>query len=439
MARTKIVASLIVLGTGNDAQNLRRCLTTVAPYVDGIYITLTGPKKEIKETEKVCREFKVNISYYRPFFTVTKKVRQWMTDFLTYEPHIQAGDRLFLFDEARNFNFSQIPKEYDMILWIDCDDILIGGKNLWKIKEIVDQTGIDAFLLKYIYLATFDKNNSVKEILIEHIRERIVRNGAFKWIAPIHEVLDEVRPTTKTYVEDCCVLHLINMDHIQKGIQRNMKNLEYAVFKSNGIDPRHLYNLAKGYIDMKNPEYTEKAIPLLKAFLWGKYQSNWPEERAEAYEYLGSIYKEKKEFNEAIKACILGLNEEPQRRSLFLNLASIYAEKEEWGKAIWWVKLADKFVDKKTTLTINPREMELRRLVILYNAYFNLGEVDKAYEMIFDLLKLAPNDPIARETYINISKKKSQNLIAEGFALSLQASGEEDKAKELLEVYNKRA
>ena len=166
---SKIAVSIICLGTGEDAKNLRRCLTSITPYIDGIFITLSGSKKEIKETEEVCREFNANISYHNPTWTVTKEAYKWLTDYLEYKPHVQVGDKLFLFDEARNYNFFQIPKEYEWIFWIDTDDVLVDGENLWKLKEIGDQANIDGICLRYIYRATLDEKGKIKEVLIEHL------------------------------------------------------------------------------------------------------------------------------------------------------------------------------------------------------------------------------------------------------------------------------
>ena len=144
--------------------------------MDSIYITLSGSKEAIKETEEVCKEFNVNVSYNNPTWTVTKEAYKWLTDYFGYKPEVQVGDKLFLFDKARNYNFSQIPKEYKWIFWVDTDDVLVDGENLWKLKEIGDQTNADGIALKYIYRATLDNEGKIKQVLLEHIKERMVRN-----------------------------------------------------------------------------------------------------------------------------------------------------------------------------------------------------------------------------------------------------------------------
>ena len=103
---SKIALAMIVKGTGEEPQRLDRALASITPYVDGIFITLTGNKKDILEAEKVCKKYKANISYERALWIADKKTVDWLTKFFGYTPNMKVGDKLFLFDKARNFNFA---------------------------------------------------------------------------------------------------------------------------------------------------------------------------------------------------------------------------------------------------------------------------------------------------------------------------------------------
>mgnify|MGYP001615573383 FL=1 len=403
--------------------------------MDSIYITLSGSKEAIKETEEVCKEFNVNVSYNNPTWTVTKEAYKWLTDYFGYKPEVQVGDKLFLFDKARNYNFSQIPKEYEWIFWIDTDDVLVDGENLWKLKEIGDQTNADGIALKYIYRATLDNEGKIKQVLLEHIKERMVRNGVFQWNGPIHENLVALRSTTKTSLEDCKVLHITKPDHIQSSIDRNLKNLEYALYQTKGEDPRYIYFLAKGYLDKRTLEYTDKAFPLIQEFVWGNYQSTWPEERAQAFEYLCDIYRQRGQLNNAIKACILALDEEPRRKSIYLNVALAYTDKQEWDKALFWVHLADKVDDKATSLNVNPRDLKVMKLAAIYTASLNKGKTYDAYDAALALSQLLPNDPSIKTSFDFISQQKDRRDIATvfwGLINYLKSTGEQEKILTLL-------
>lgn len=414
MSKSKIAVAIISLGTGEDPKNLRRCLSSVMPYTDGFFITLTGPKQELGEAEKVCKEFGAHVSYTQALWEATEDAVLWLTEYLKHEPHMKVGDRLFLFDQARNFNFSQIPKKYEWILWIDTDDVLMKGQNLWKLKEIGDQVPtLEGFFLKYVYRALLDKKGNIKEVLIEHLRERFIRNTKrWKWVAPIHESLIANPSPVMTEVEDCFILHMITSEHIQNSLERNMKNLELAVYQTKGKDPRHVYNLAKGYIDLRTKEYNERALPLLFEFLWGQYQSEWPEERAEAYENLGEIYRNKGQYNKAIKSYLKAFTEEPARASIYLNLALTFLDKQDWDNTLHWLNLAGMVEEKKTTLTKNPRDAKVIKLSAEYTALLNKGKTVEAYNAVQKLLKITPNDPSVRVVNDFITKKKQKEELA---------------------------
>lgn len=433
----KIALSMICGGQKEEAANLERALASIAPGVDAIYVTLTGPRNLVKPGEKVCATFKAQVSYYPERFTAPAEEVKWLKEFFGYDPKMQAGDKLFLFDQARNFAFSQVSKDYDYILWLDADDVFVGAEKLHAIATSARDNDIGAVYFNYIYQADFTPEGKIKHVLIEHLRERLVRNnGDYKWIAPIHETLIEQRPTQKTDNYECQVVHLATQEDRERSLERNLRNLEHAIYESKGEDPRHLYYLAKAFYDLRTPEYDEKLIPLIQAYLGGKHQSGWPEERAQACDYLSEVYRRRKEYNNAIKAAMNGLIEEPENPLLFLSLAVSYCDKQDWERALFWVRLASKVRDKKSTLVKNPKDLQLRTLQIIYNASLNLSLLDEAWAAIVKLMDLVPEDPGIKEQYVFIQEVRLQRDLTQAFmqqAQELERSGEAGKIKALLQ------
>lgn len=436
MSIDKVALAMIVRGTGDEPANLRRALESVAQWVDGIYITLTGPKEQLKEAEKVCADFKARVSYGQFLWEANQKTIDWLKNFFGYEPQMKLGDKIFLFDEARNFNFSQVPKEYEWIVWMDCDDVFRRGENLRKLTELGKKAQIDAFYMNYIYQAEVDENLNVKQVIIEHLRERLVRNaGIFKWIAPIHETLIEQRPSNKTDNNDCEVLHLATMEDRMKSLTRNLNNLELVIYKTEGKDPRHIYYLAKAYFDKRLPEYNEKAIPLVMQYLYSEHKSGWPEERSQACEYLADIYRQKGEFNNAVKAGMNALIEWPENPSIFINLSLSYLAKQDWDRALFWVRVASSIPEKKTTLVRNPRDLQGMTYEVIYNACLNKGMIDEAWAAAVKLQELAPDLPDVKNIYNFISQLREQRDVTKivvRLADYLKKTGEYHKVKPLL-------
>ena len=411
----------------DEADKLRRCLQSAAPFVDAIYITHTGEGEGVK---RVCDEFKAHYSTGSFRHTADQAMVDWLKEFFGYDPQTKVGDALFRFDEARNFNFGQVPKEVDFILWLDADDVLRRGENLRRVAQVAREHGIEATYFNYLYQVELlqDDPPIVKHVLIEHLRERLVVNsGVYKWIAPIHETLIEQKPTRKTDNYDCDVVHLASDEDRVASLQRNLKTLELAIYQSKGKDPRHVYYLAKALYDLRTPEYDEKLIPLINRYLWGEDKSGWPEERAQACEYLAEVYRRNGQLNNAVKAAMNGLIEEPNNPSLYLCLASTYLVKNEWERALFWAKQATGIPAKKTTLVRNPKDLQIRTLEVIYNACLNLSQIDEAWAAATKLVELLPDDALLQQTYRFVSQLRTERDLTRqlvGMADYLTKTGE---------------
>lgn len=429
---------MICKGEGDEPRKLRRALTSIAPYVDKIFITLTGKSNLIGEAEKVCKEFNVVVSYNEALYTVTKEAHDWLKDFFTYEPHMQTGDKLFVFDEARNYNFAQVPKDYEWILWMDTDDVFRGGEHLRRLAEGAIANNIEAVYFNYIYLAEFDEKGNIVHRIIEHLRERLVRNnGKYKWIAPIHETLIEQVPTRKTDISDCDVLHLATDADRTNSLNRNLKNLELAIYQSKGEDPRHLYYLAKAYFDIHTTEADNRTIPLITDYLSGEHKSGWPEERQQAWEYLAEIYRRRNEYNNAQKAALNSLTEPSlPTPSIFLNIAMTCMMKKEYDNVLFWVRMASHIPDRKTTLIRNTKDIQGRTLELIYNACLNLAQIDEAWAAGQKLRELFPNEKTTQaavEFIDNLKIQRDMTMKIHEVATYLEKTGEGHKIKPLLQ------
>jgi glycosyltransferase involved in cell wall biosynthesis len=104
----KLALSMIVKDD-TEAGVLERCLSSVARYVDGIYITTTNtPNTKIQE---LANRYKAQVSHFK-----------WDNSF----------------ENARNFAFSQVPKEYEYLLWLDSDDVVINAQKIPKLLEVME-------------------------------------------------------------------------------------------------------------------------------------------------------------------------------------------------------------------------------------------------------------------------------------------------------------
>ncbi len=366
---SKIAACLIVKDD-SEADKLRNCLNSFAKHVDKIFITST--KKPYTQIKEIANEYGATWSWF-----------EWVKDF----------------SKARNFCFSQVPEEYDWIFWCDTDDVVVGAENFKVAIQRAEELNIKAIFARYLYQVEIDpKTGEIKQILIEHLRERLIRNdNSFEWVAPIHETLIEKVPVGKTDFNDFMVVHLTTEPEMYQSMYRNIEILEEEVMR-NPQDPRPIYYLAKAYFDTREPmilyERAGEGVDSITMELLKDYQrkSGWAEERAQCWEYMSMIHRERNEFKQAITCLMEALYDAPVFTSIYIQLALCYVVQRDWVKALHWVKIAGQVEIPKTTLVINPRDYKAMILEALFHIYVNTGKLEECEKVCQGLVEVAPND-----------------------------------------------
>lgn len=367
--QTPKIALAMIVKDDSEVKELRRALNSVAKFVDAIFIT--GTKNPQEEIKKICKEYGAVWSWF-----------DWVKDF----------------SKARNFNFFQVPKEYDWIIWMDTDDIWHGAENLRNWAKLGLEKNMGAIFARYLYSVELGEQGEIKNILIEHLRERLIRNnGTYKWVAPIHETLIPDIPQDQTDAKDFMVVHITDLNSMEKSMYRNIEILEDEVM-NNPNDPRPIYYLAKAYFDTRDPlvlyeslgEGVESlTIELIKDYL---RKSGWAEERAQACEYLSMIYREMGKYDEALRILNEAQLQWPQYPSIYIQLALCYVMKKEWLKAMHWIKIATTLEIPKTTLVIQPKDYKLMILECLFHIHFNTQNMDMSEKVVDQLAELQPTE-----------------------------------------------
>ncbi len=420
-----MIAQAMILKDTERLDMIKRCLDSSAPYVDGIYLTITHttkkPSKAAKDLQTQIAAYCAEKGYPEPEFSNFKWVKN--------------------FAKARNYNFSQVPDKYEWIIWLDADDILRGGEQLQEIAEDMGKTDIKAVFFNYLYRVELNEEGGIRNILIEHLRERLIRNdGSYKWVGPIHETLIEQRDTNKTDTQLLDVVHLTTDERGEKAIDRNIEILEHTLEEQEQKDPRIVYYLAKSYFDKRTDESFDKAEELIYQYLNGSEtgsRSGWPEERAQAWEYLSEIYRERRQFNKAIKANANSLIEAPTFPQYYIDMALNYTYLKDWEKAKHWIKLSQTVPYPKTTLVMNPRDMQARTLEIIFNIAINTGDIKGAWASAKKLSEVFPNEKSVEDRLKSVGMVMEDNEVARNLIKTyqyLKKRGQEDKAQGLVDI-----
>jgi len=356
----KLALCMIVRSSDDEAKLLDQCLASIAKYVDGVFIT-TNTREGVqpsKKVDRICDKYHAKVS--RKF---------WEDDFAA----------------MRNFNFAQVPKEYDWIIWLDTDDTI---NSPHKIKDVIRMAkqNIDGVMAKYDY-----DNDEFGNVVTAHTNLRLVRNnGAFEWRGTLHETLIEKRRVVRVRTEDFKVVHHADNDRKDASNLRNIIIMEQMInAEGTEPDPRTLYYLGTAYIDALR--YGE-AIELLDAYL---KLSGWDEERAQAHVWLGKVYRDQmNDMANSSQHLLQALYENPKEVTAFVELGATFMQLEQWQKAIMWLEQAAVLkVPQSTSLVTNPLENTYRTYMMLAQCRLEIGgeDLQLALRLAEEAAKIRPD------------------------------------------------
>lgn len=423
------IALAMIVKDDSESAILDRCLTSFRPFVDGIFITATGTSQEFKKTKKV-------VAKHNGLFFSTSPASH---------PEIYSelnGKLAFTnFAAARNVSFKNVKGAYDWYLWADVDDVLNSGSELRKAAQLAHDAKQDSVFMTYWYAVDVDEKGNVRDVVIQHLRERLVKPEKFKWTSRLHEVLvpiqDGYNPKHTMYDykpeegRNLTFIHLSGGERFQEALKRNREILEIQIREEQRKDPRTIFYLAKTMYDMNdNPNLV---IELLKEYL---EMSGWDEERGNAMEYMGNTYMKMGKVNEAITCYHQGLQEYPKHHLLYLRLASAYLQSGRPSFASHWVEVVLKLPPPTASTTIgNPLEVKLLAASLKYNLASLTSNVNEMLEWAKIRAKLLGGDHDGLVAKVESAKLFNDAAInAFNFARWLKDNGYVESVQKLLDA-----
>lgn len=350
---------MIIKGDDKEAELLDRCLGNVSPFVDGLFITSTYKKgdKPNKAVGDVVKKYKGNLSTF-----------EWVNDFA----------------KARNFNFSQVPKEYDYILWCDADDQFRGLEKLRPTLE--EHSGVDVFAFWYLY--EFDKYNMPTVV---HKKSQVIKNdGCVTWVGALHEDFRENRMLNTQFVEGIERMHFTTEERVETAKTRNVEVSEQEL-KENPNDPRNYWNVGNSYL---GAGMFDKAQESFTKFI---ESSESHEEKYLARTRVAAILDASGKMDKAIENLWIALGMKPDYPDAYLQLGNIFFKKNDLDMAEYY--LLNGLVKKPpyhSIIVYNPRDYDYNPMMLLAKVYFNKSRPDLALPMLRGCLKIHPGNQEVR-------------------------------------------
>ena len=190
------------------------------------------------------------------------------------------------FDVARNKSLELVPKDTDICVCTDLDEVFVKGWRK-KLENIWDK---DTTRLAYNYNWLLDENNNPK---VNFYIEKIHNRNDYEWTHPVHEVLTYIGndKEIKKYTNEITVNHYPDK---YKSRSSYLPLLELSV-KENPNDDRNVHYLGREY--MYYGKWNEAIDTLIRHLKLPT--ATWKDERCASMRFISKCYQRLGRFDEA--------------------------------------------------------------------------------------------------------------------------------------------
>ena len=292
------------------------------------------------------------------------------------------------FDIARNESLKIIPKDTDICICLDLDEVMLPG---WK-DELLKIWNKNITRIKYLYNWKLDKNNKP---LISFYADKIHAYNKYIWTHPVHEVLKPISFENIIQTDKIIINHYPDQT---KSRSSYLKLLELSV-KEDPNDDRNLHYLGREYMYYHK---WNKCIDTLIKHLNLK-TSTWKDERAASMRFIARSYIALKRYNEAIMWYKKAILEAPYLKEAYIiDEVKPYSSKTK-SELKYYYKIYNADVSFNSIRCIDNRYDLTHNLEnIVYNELIYMGyNVNVYYNGNYEIDFLAQND--GKKYYIQVA------------------------------------
>lgn len=286
------------------------------------------------------------------------------------------------FDTARNISLSFVPEDADICVCTDLDEVFDEG---WR-NELEMAWKDDTTRAKYHY----EWNTDGTSFWLEKIHKR----QGFKWVHPVHEVLEY--DGDDSYIT-CDNITLRHFPDKEKSRGQYLSLLEMSV-KESPNDDRNMHYLGREYMFYK--QY-DKCIKTLKKHL-SMPSAKWLDERCASMRYIARSYWALNDEYNANIWYMRAIAEAPYLREPYIELAKLSYKQQNWEKVFFLINEALKIQVKPQTYINESYCWDSTPFDMMSIACYNLNMNDKALYYAQKAYELNPNSRI--ENNIKIIK-----------------------------------
>jgi len=298
------------------------------------------------------------------------------------------------FDTARNLSLDIVPKDADICICTDLDEVFEKG---WR-KKLENTWKEDTTRLMYNYNWSLDENN--KPIVNFYISKIHTRND-YTWTHPVHEVL-----TYKGKGEKVITTDEITVNHYPDNTKSRgsyLPLLELSV-KENPTDDRNMHYLGREY--MYYHKWNECIDTLIKHL--NLPTATWKDERCASMRFIARSYKALNRFEEARMWLDKAIKEAPHLRDPLIEKALLEYELKNFKEVIINCEKALLIKEKYKSYINESFSWDYTVYDLLSIAYYYENNINESLKNINIALNMDPNNKRLIENKKIIEEKNSK-------------------------------
>jgi tetratricopeptide (TPR) repeat protein len=245
------------------------------------------------------------------------------------------------FDVARTISLNHVPEDADICVCNDLDEVFEPGwreklEAVWKPEHT---------RAKYLFTWSFNPDGTP---LKQFPMEKIHRRHGFRWIHPVHELLEYSGedPESIVWVDGLVLNHYPDLT---KPRSQYLPLLELSA-KENPLDDRTVFWLGREY--MYYGKYDESIATLQQHLRLPT--ALWAEERSASMRFIARCYEAKGDYAQAKSWLWRAMAEYSAAREPYLAMAKIGYLEKDWPLTYAMIKKALNIVQPSGSYLVDP-------------------------------------------------------------------------------------
>ncbi len=298
------------------------------------------------------------------------------------------------FDVARNKILELLPKDVDICISLDMDEMLNEG---WR-QKLEKSWDEDTTRMSYIYNWNFDEYGNPATTFIT---DKIHNRNLYRWSRPVHEVLEYIGDKK----EKISFGDGVRIDHHadpNKSRLQYLDLLEISV-KENPTDDRNTHYLGREYMFRG---MLDKAIKTLKKHL-SLESATWKDERCASMRFIGRCFIGLNNYEESKKWLDKAILEAPYLRDPYVERALLAYIESDWDTVENTCNNALMIKENKKTYINETFSYDHTIYDLLSLSSYYKGSYEDAFKYINKALEISPENERLKENKKLIEDKRS--------------------------------